>query len=599
VLFKFAVIDTLAQTSQYGALSETLTFDIADELQRIERMGAMEAKTILRDLEVLLPLVLMQKNSHLHARSLRMSGYANYCIGNSMIAAGQLTQAKTIFEREKDFFLVTGTLLDLGHAFLELGDLEEALNNYKNALDQAKIINYSKGIRMAQRHLGRALIEFEHFEKALVQFQTSIPDPITSDSDRNELAWNQHNTARAQLGLYKHKNDTAFANAALKLTERVSRFARKCGNDNMLAEAQVTAAEIQLQRGRLEQANAAIDIALYVAKNAGLKPLEAQSLALQSQVAFAQGQPDLGLELAQQALEMFAEQQARPAIARVHETLANTFKNLGRYEDAFHHLEAFHNETKRIHDQVAQNRANLMSMQLEFEKTKVELEINQRKNEELESLVGERTQELEASHVEMIERLAVAAEFRDAETGEHTKRVGDLCAEIASRLGWKARDVELLRQAARLHDIGKIAIPDDILLKPDRLTDEERQIINTHTLQGAKMLEQGHSELVRLAHVIALTHHERWDGMGYPRGIAGQEIPMVGRIVALADVFDALTHPRPYKNAWTINEGITEIKRQSGHHFDPQVVEVFLSYSRVAKWPTEEFDQLFDPFPKP
>jgi putative nucleotidyltransferase with HDIG domain len=585
----------LLHNQQYGALSETLVFDVAHELQRIEEMDANEAQTALRELEVLLPLVVMQNDSALYARALRTLGFANHCIGNSIVAAPQLAQAKTLFEQTKDFTLVTGTLLDLGHTFFELGDLEQALNNYERALDQAKMIRYHKGVRMAQRSLGRVLLEFGQFEKALEQFQTSAPLSISSESDRKELAWIQLNTARAQFGLYRNKSDVAFANNALKLTERVSRFARKRGDDNVLAEAQVTAAEIQLRRGRLEQANIAIDTALYVAKKAGLRHLEAQCLALQSQVAFSQNKVDFGLELAQQALEMFAEQQARPAIARIHENLANTFRQLARYEDAFHHLEAHHEEVKRIHDQVAQNRANLMSMQLEFEKTKVELEVNQRKNEELELLVSERTQELEASQVEMIERLAIAAEFRDAETGEHTKRVGDMCAEIASRLGWKPRDVELLRQAARLHDIGKIAIPDGILLKPGRLTDDEREIINTHTLQGAKMLEHGHSELVRLAHVIALTHHEHWDGQGYPRGIAGQEIPMVGRIVALADVFDALTHPRPYKNAWTITEAVAEIKRQSGRHFDPMVVEVFLSYSRVAKWPTENFDHLFDP----
>jgi putative nucleotidyltransferase with HDIG domain len=600
-LSRFIVIKTSPHISQYEVLSETLTIDVATELQRIEEMDLNKAQVVLRDIEVLLPLIFVQNDPHLYARALRIQGFANHSIGESIVATPQLTQAKTLFEQQKDFVLVTGTLLDLGSAFFELGDLEEALNNFSGALNQAKIVKYHKGIRMAQRHLGRVLLEFKHFEKALEQFQTSMPSSISSESDRRELAWIQFYTSRAQFGLYKQKKEVKFANNSIKLTERVSRFARKYGDDNMLAEAQVTAAEVYLERGRFEQADTAINTALYVAQQSGLKPLEAQSLALQSQVAFSQNKVDLGLELAQQALEMFAEQQARPAIARIHENLANTFRQLGRYEDAFHHLEAHHEEVKRIHDQVTQNRANLMSMQLEFEKTKIELETNQRKNEELELLVSERTQELEASQVEMIERLAIAAEFRDAETGEHTKRVGDMCAEIATRLGWKPRDIELLRHAARLHDIGKIAIPDGILLKPGPLTDDEREIINTHTLQGAKMLEHGHSELVRLAHVIALTHHERWDGQGYPRGIAGNEIPMVGRIVALADVFDALTHPRPYKNAWTITEAIAEVKRQSGKHFDPQVVEVFLSYSRVAKWPTDSFDHLFDPFliPKP
>ena len=594
-------IKTLPPNSQYGVLSETLAFDVTTELQRIEGMSANESQTVIRDIESLLPLIILQNDPHLHARSLRALGYANYCVGNSRVAAPQLVQAKTLFEQTKDPTQITGTLRDLGHVFLELGDLEKALNSYELALTQAQTANQPKGMRLAQRNLGRVLIEFGHFDKAILHFKASLPYPVTSDIARNELIWTQLGIARAQLGQYKLANNSQLSNSGYKLVERISRFARKIGDDNMLAEAQVTEAEIHLRCGRLEQANTAINTAFHVAKNAGLKPLEAQSLALQSQVAFAQNKPGLGLKLANQALEMFAAQQARPAIARIHETLANTFKQLGQYEDAFHHLEAFHNETKRIHDQVAQNRANLMSMQLEHEKTQLELEVTNRKNAELEGLVSERTQELEASQVEMIERLAIAAEFRDAETGEHTKRVGDMCAEIATRLGWKPRDVELLRQAARLHDIGKIAIPDGILLKPDRLTDDEREIINTHTSQGAKMLENGHSELVRLAHLIALTHHERWDGQGYPRGIAGQEIPMVGRIVALADVFDALTHPRPYKNAWSINEGIAEIKRQSGRHFDPQVVEVFLSYSRVAKWPTENFDHLFDPFlmPKP
>ena len=519
-------------------------------------MDASDSQNILRDVEVLLPLILVQNDAFLKAKSLRIIGFTNYCIGNLVEAAQKLIQAKIIFEEINDLVQQAGTLLDLGHTFFDLGDFQEAFNSYENSLSKAKLANYAHGVRTARRHLGRVLLEYKYFDNALEQFQASAPKSVTSEADRRALAWSQLFIARAQHGLYRFQDDIAFAQAALKLTERVSRYARKYGDDNVLAEAQVTAAEIYLQRGRLDQANTAIDTALHVAKNAGLKPLEAQSLALQSQVAFAQNKPDLGLELAQKALEMFAAQQARPAIARIHETLANTFKQLGRYEDAFHHLEAFHNETKRIHDQVTQNRANLMSMHLEFEKTRLELEVTNRKNEELEGLVSERTQELEASQVEMIERLAMAAEFRDTETGEHTKRVGDMCAEIATRLGWKPRDIELLRQAARLHDIGKIAIPDGILLKPGPLTDDEREIINTHTLQGAKMLENGHSELVRLAHVIALTHHERWDGQGYPRGIRGREIPMVGRIVALTDVFDALTHPRPYKNAWTITEAI-------------------------------------------
>ena len=586
--------------SDYGGLSETLSYDVANELQRLEEMVVTEPQLALKDLEALLPLFVLQNDPHLHARALRAMGYGDYLVGNSIAAASKLAQAKTLFEQSKDLQQIIGTLVELGHAFFELGDLDQALSSYESARAQAKSIDYLRGLRTTERHLGRVLLEFGHFDKAFEHFQASTPQPITSDADRRDLAWTQLYISRAQLGLYKRDGDAALANTAYKLSERVSRFARKQGDDNMLAEAQVTSAEIHLRRDRLEQASTAIETVVYVAQQAKLRPLEAQALALQSQVAFAQDRVDFGLELAQQALKMLAAQRARPATARVHETLANTFKNLGHYQKAFEHLELHHHEVKLIHDQVTQNRANLMSMKLEVEKTQLELQFNRRKNEELEALVQMRTNELQASHVEMIERLAIAAEFRDAETGEHTKRVGDLCAELASRLGWKPRDVELLRQAARLHDIGKIAIPDEILHKPGPLTADERDLINTHTLQGARMLENGKSELVQLAHLIALTHHERWDGQGYPRGISHREIPEAGRIVALADVFDALTHVRPYKNAWTPMEAIAEIQRQAGKQFDPMVVEVFVSYSRVAKWPTDEFDHLFEPFiPRP
>jgi putative two-component system response regulator len=134
----------------------------------------------------------------------------------------------------------------------------------------------------------------------------------------------------------------------------------------------------------------------------------------------------------------------------------------------------------------------------------------------------------------------------------------------------------LLRRAAPLHDVGKIGIPDAILLKPGKLTPEEFELMKTHTTIGAEILSGGRSPLVRLAQNIALTHQERWDGSGYPRGLAGEAIPLEGRIVALVDVLDALTHERPYKLAWPLDEAVAEIARQSGRQFDPRLVAVFL-----------------------
>jgi putative two-component system response regulator len=214
----------------------------------------------------------------------------------------------------------------------------------------------------------------------------------------------------------------------------------------------------------------------------------------------------------------------------------------------------------------------------------------QRQNQTLDDRVQARTAELESAQKrivdyarqleetqnETLERLARAGEFRDDDTGQHTRRVGETTVLLAQRLGFPSERIRWLQQAARLHDVGKIGISDLILLKPGKLSDEEFGIMKAHTTIGAELLQGGNSELFQMAHRIAGSHHERWDGGGYPKGLRGEEIPLEARIVSLADVFDALTHVRPYKAAWTVEAAVAEIERQSGSQFDPRVVEQFL-----------------------
>lgn len=209
----------------------------------------------------------------------------------------------------------------------------------------------------------------------------------------------------------------------------------------------------------------------------------------------------------------------------------------------------------------------------------------QLQNEHLEGRVRERTRQLEHAHREIVQRLALAGEYRDDNTHRHTERVGALSAAIAAMLGQSSETVELLRLAAPLHDIGKIGIPDSILLKTDRLTAEEFEVMRAHTTIGADILKRSESPLLRLAEEIALTHHERWAGGGYPRGLAGEEIPLCGRIVAVADVFDALMRERPYKKAWPVDRAVEEIRRMSGQHFDPRVVAAFLEVLESSEQP--------------
>jgi response regulator RpfG family c-di-GMP phosphodiesterase len=194
----------------------------------------------------------------------------------------------------------------------------------------------------------------------------------------------------------------------------------------------------------------------------------------------------------------------------------------------------------------------------------------------LEQEVRRRTVELRETQLEVVRRLGHAAESRDRVTGEHIERIGRLCYELALESGMPVDEAELIRDASALHDLGKIGIPDAILRKPGEFTAEDRELMKTHTTIGSDILAGSGSQLIQVAELIARTHHERWDGTGYPAGMRGEEIPIEGRICSICDVFDALMSERPYKPAWTLEAALAEIKRQSGVAFDPRLVEHFL-----------------------
>ena len=194
----------------------------------------------------------------------------------------------------------------------------------------------------------------------------------------------------------------------------------------------------------------------------------------------------------------------------------------------------------------------------------------------LEREVLARTLQVREAQLELAFRLAEVAERRDHATGKHIDRMSQLCEEIALGLGWSDADAEMLRHASVLHDVGKVAIPDRVLLKPGKLDAEEWALMKTHTTVGAEMLSGSTSPLLQLAEQVALTHHERWDGGGYPHGLVGESIPIEGRIAAVCDVYDALTNERPYKRAWSVDEALDVIREERGRQFDPTVVDVFL-----------------------
>jgi cyclic di-GMP phosphodiesterase len=216
-------------------------------------------------------------------------------------------------------------------------------------------------------------------------------------------------------------------------------------------------------------------------------------------------------------------------------------------------------------------------------------------NRELERMVRDRTAELHHTRLEIIKRLGRAGEFRDNETGMHVIRVAHYCRLLGEAVRMNEEDVDLLFNAAPMHDIGKIGIRDDVLLKPGKLDDDEIKIMRQHVPFGGEIIGDHADRLLAMARLIALTHHEKWDGTGYHRGLKGEEIPLVGRITAIADVFDALTSVRPYKKAWPVEDAVTFLQREAGNSFDPELVKKFVAILPQILAVREEYSDVRHP----
>lgn len=332
----------------------------------------------------------------------------------------------------------------------------------------------------------------------------------------------------------------------------------------------------------------------------GAQALYRASLKLANELSEPQGELDSRLHLAEvelalgnlaeadvqvsRSLQLAVESESPKEEAEAHRLLAELAQRQGDYRRAFEHSQEHMRVKDALFNTERDRQTRNLSIQFEVERARydanvyrVRTEVEQEARLAAEQLVQERTADLARAHHEVVTRLAMAAEYRDDTTGEHTRRVGRTSARIARALGWSENQARILGVAARLHDVGKIGIPDSILLKSGKLTEAEFEQMKTHTLIGSRILSGGRSELLQMAEEIALTHHERWDGSGYPHGLSGENVPLTGRIVALADVFDALTQDRPYKRAWTTGEALAELQALAGSHFDPMIVQTALT----------------------
>lgn len=276
------------------------------------------------------------------------------------------------------------------------------------------------------------------------------------------------------------------------------------------------------------------------------------------------------------ALELATKANMTEVALQLREKLADLNREMGRFEQALLHQQARYQLNEEMLTRGAELRMRTQQIQHDTETARQQAEITRLRTTELEHMVQQRTDEMQAFQVASFTKIAVMIEHFNADSEAHPERVGELSAAIAVELGLDEAYAALLSDAARMHDVGKVGVSDTLLMKPGPLTASEFERIKTHTTHGFEILRDGQTPLLRLAAEVAYTHHERWDGSGYPRGLYRTTIPLSGRIVAVADVYDALVSERVYKKAWSAVDSLNHLIAGRGTQFDPQVVDAFI-----------------------
>lgn len=480
---------------------------------------------------------------------------------------------------------VVTALRVIGKVHYDYGNDDQALVSFSRALDLCDLPNerivLQGNIASIQLELGQLEVAVSAYEQLIVAAQT-IGEDKEVHFIRSNLALALQKLAAQQDG------NTALATRAMQEAQLCLDGAQRDGLKSTEAQILTTIGSLLLDRGQLALARQNFEASLALAVQLQVLQYELAALVMLARIAMETGDLKQALALANQALEKASNVHFQEYSSQAHTALALIHEKNRDYQQALIHERKHHELDKLVKSLAATKRAENLIAQTQLERTRLEarLEFLRVKNQaelqrvrtvELEQRVLERTLELENSQLEMLNRLAVIGEYHDYETSLHTQRVGQRSADIARVLALETEYVLRLQLASQLHDIGKVSISDLILCSQNKLNPDEFALVKEHTVVGAKILSGSQSLLICLAEEIALSHHEHWDGNGYPLGLRGQDIPLSGRIVAVADVFDALISERPYKRAWTRAEALLEIRRLSGTHFDPKVVEAFLS----------------------
>ena len=514
------------------------------------------------------------------AQSLRWLGSSHYFLSEYELALKYSLEAVEIARRSEDLLTTSECERISGLVYLDQGKLSEALERFEVSLELSQYLQNASGISSALNNIAIIYYAFEENERALEYHTRNLELSKSIGNTRSIIpASNAIGLIHLELAEGKSEKDPERAEElriALDLFEQALELSR----ETQFRQAEIALLNnigcVYMARHEPQKALEFFDRQLEVAQAFGDRKRFANGIVDSGRAHLALGHLDLAFDLIWEAHQAFEEVGAQDELAKTHKDLSAIFEARGNIALALEHFKKFHILEATVKSEAAKQRTQTLAAKFDLEKSRLESEMYRLRTTELEVKVQERTQDVMDAQFEMLERLANAAEFRDSDTGTHTRRVGRIAAAVGARLGIPSEDALLLRSAAQLHDIGKIGIPDSILFKKGALTNAEWEIMQSHTTLGATMLEAGKSRLLQMAEEIALTHHERWDGTGYPRGLAGSDIPLNGRVVAVVDMFDALLSERPYKGAWSRSDALHEIKRVAGTHFDPEVVRTFL-----------------------
>jgi putative two-component system response regulator len=569
-----AIVDSGA-TATPGDLSRALS-DLGRVLDPQEsRPSPQTAQVFERSLELLARMKAAGSEEPALAECLLSIVRYAYVSGHALKGLAPAQRAVELIRRHGSRPLLRKALSLYGLLLADTGNLPMAIETCAEALEIALDLHDAAAEAAVCNNLGVPLIYAAQYEDAIACFERVVTLAEHNPHLNGYRAAAYGNIALACLHLEDYARGLRAARAAVELQEEPRTAAARLAR--VLAETYYT--RLLLEVDAPETARQRCEIAKRIAHESGLERAELYAGMAEGLCEVRAGSIDVGLSRLAKVLERARVlkgtlRDALIAMVRANELAGRTDVALVYLRELMMHTKEAQQENALLH-----HRLHLEQLEHKQKTTSTPDVLMARRETKLRDQLVEQVahQELMKSRIEMLERLAVTAELRDDTTGEHSYRVGKLASLLAQEFGCDENTVFMVDLAARLHDIGKIGIPDGILLKAGRLNHAEMKLMQSHAMIGSEILAQSNVPHMKMAEEIARFHHEHWNGAGYPFGIGESAIPLPARITALADVFDALTHRRPYKEAWPLERALDEIASLKGLQFDPQLTDLFLA----------------------